>query len=135
MLLVGKAGTEATRERVIAFADLARLPLAIATIPNGGRVLIEEEARRQQVALNIALEVNSVHVLKRLVARGKLFTIASLPSVAVEVAAGDLAVSRIVRPGIQQSFYLAIGGRRSPAAAVRVIAELIKSLCPSDPVQ
>lgn len=132
MLLVGKAGNKALGEPVISFSQFARLPLIMATIPNGGRVLVEEEARRQHVALNVALEVNSVHLIKRLVAQGAFYTIASYPSVAAEVAAGELAVSRIVRPGIQQTFYLAIGGRRMPAAAVRAVAELVGGMSPPE---
>ena len=101
-----------------------------ATVAKGAG-LLEEEARRQGLMLNIVLEVNSVHLIKRLVARGTYFTIASHPAVAAEIASGQLAVRRIVRPEIQQTFYLAIGGRRSPAAAVRVIADLVTRLAPS----
>jgi len=131
MQLVGKAGDQETRKRVVSFANLAKLPLVHATIPNGGRVLIEEEARRQRIAMNIVLEVNSIHLIKRLVARGGLFTVQPYPSVAAEIASGELSATRIVRPEIQETFYLAIGGRRSPAAAVRAVADLIKRHSPS----
>ena len=131
LLLVGKADGNAAGKRAISFAQMVKLPLLMATIPNGGRVLLEEEARRQGLMLNIVLEVNSMHLIKRLVARGTYFTIASHPAVAAEIGSGQLGVRRIVRPEVQQTFYLAIGGRRSPAAAVRVIAELVTRLAPS----
>lgn len=131
MLLVGQAGIPQTRKRVVSFVQLAKLPFVIATIPNGGRVLIEEEARRQHLALNIVLEVNSIHLIKRLVARGTLFTIASYPAVAAEIASGELSATRIVRPEIHQRFYLAIGGRRSPTTAVRAVADLVRRHVPS----
>ncbi len=75
--------------------------------------------------------MNSIHLIKRLVARGGLFTIAPYPSVAAEIASGELSAARIVRPQIQETFYLAIGGRRPPAAAVRAVAELVKRHSPS----
>ncbi len=130
LLLVGKAGGLPERKRTISFVQLAKLPLAIATIPNGGRVLIEEQARRQHVTLNVVLEVNSIHLIKRLVARGNYYTIATHPAVAAEIASGELAACRITRPEIKQTFYLAIGGRRSPSASVRAIADLVKKHSP-----
>lgn len=130
LLVVGSAGSLQQRKRTISFGELAKLPLAIATIPNGGRVLIEEEARRQQITLNVVLEVNSVHLIKRLVARGNYYTIATHPAVAAEIASGELVACRIARPEIEQTFYLAIGGRRLPSPSVRAIADLVKTLSP-----
>lgn len=130
LLLVGRAGGKDAGKRTIPFGQLVRLPLVMATIPNGGRVLLEEEARRQGMALNVVLEVNSIHLIKRLVAQEPYFTIATYPSVAAEIASGALRVRRLVRPRLQQTFYLAIGARRSPGAAVRAIAELIRTLSP-----
>jgi LysR family nitrogen assimilation transcriptional regulator len=131
MLLAGKAGNPETSRREISFIRLARLPLVIATIPNGGRVLIEEEARRRRLALNIVLEVNSIHLVKRLVASRGLYTIASYPSVAAEIDAGELTATRIVRPEIGQTFFLATAGRRRPGAAVCAVGELIARHSPA----
>ncbi len=128
LMLVASARDPEVRRRTIRFSRLARLPLAVATMPNGGRVLLEEEARRAGVELNIALEVNSIHLLKKLVARGNLYSIGSLPSIAAEVAAGELGGSRITQPEIWQSFYLVVGGRRHASAAVQAIARLIRDL-------
>lgn len=128
MLLVGAAGDPTTRSRSVSFARIARLPLVIATIPNGGRVLIEERARQLALELRVVLEINSIHLIKRLVARGGLYTIASPPSVCAEIAARELSAVRIVRPQILQTFHLALGGRRNPGAAVRTIADLVRAL-------
>jgi LysR family nitrogen assimilation transcriptional regulator len=127
-LLVAKAGDPEVRRASLPFARLATLPIVIATMPNGGRVLIEEEARRRGIRLNIVLEVNSIHLIKRLVARGGCYTLASPPSVAAEIAAGELGAARVVRPEILQTFYLAIGARRPAGAAVRAVADLIREL-------
>jgi LysR family transcriptional regulator, nitrogen assimilation regulatory protein len=127
-LLVARAGDPEVRRATVPFARLATLPIVIATMPNGGRVLIEEEARRRGIALNVVLEVNSIHLIKRLVARGGSYTLASPPAVAAEIAAGELAAARVVRPEILQTFYLALGGRRPAGAAVSALATIIREL-------
>ena len=131
LLVVSRAGDAELQRPTLPFVRLAGLPIVIATMPNGGRVLIDEEARRQGLTLNVVLEVNSIHLIKRLVARGGLYTIASPTAVAAEIAAGELAAARIVQPVIRQTFHLAIGGRRQPGAAVTTVAELVRAFRPA----
>ena len=126
--LVAAAGDPRARRRTIPFARFARLPLVIATMPNGGRVLIEEEARRAGLALNVVVELNSVHVMKKLVARGGLYSLASSSAVAAEIAAKELALVRIVSPAIRQTFYLVVGARRHASPAVQAIARMVREL-------
>jgi DNA-binding transcriptional LysR family regulator len=128
LALVAKAGDEQARRATIPFERFARLPLVIATMPNGGRVLAEEEARNAGIALNVVVELNSIHVMKKLVARGGLYSLASPSAVAAEVAAKELALSRIVSPEIWQTFYLVVGARRHASAAVQAVAGLLRQL-------
>jgi DNA-binding transcriptional LysR family regulator len=126
--LVAKAGDAQTRRPTIPFERFARLPLVIATMPNGGRVLVEEEARNAGIVLNVVVELNSIHVMKKLVARGGLYSLASRSAVVAEIAAKELALSRIVSPEIRQTFYLVVGARRHASAAVQAVAELVRDL-------
>jgi DNA-binding transcriptional LysR family regulator len=126
--LVAKAGDAQARRATVSFKQFARLPLVIATMPNGGRVLAEEEARNAGVVLNVVVELNSIHVMKKLVARGGLYSLASRSAVAAEVAAKELALSRIVSPEIRQTFYLVVGARRHASAAVQAVAALVRNL-------
>lgn len=126
--LVAKAGDPQAQRATIPFERFAQLPLVIATMPNGGRVLVEEEARNAGITLNVVVELNSIHVMKKLVARGGLYSLASPGAVATEVAAKELAVSRIVSPEIRQTFYLVVGARRHASAAVQAIAGLLRDL-------
>lgn len=126
--LVAAARDPEARRRTIPFARFARLPLVIATMPNGGRVLAEEEARRAGVALNVVVELNSIHVMKKLVARGGLYSLASSSAVASEIAAKELALVRIVAPAIRQTFYLVVGARRHASPAVQAIARLVREI-------
>jgi DNA-binding transcriptional LysR family regulator len=126
--LVSKAGDTQARRTTIPFSRFARLPLVIATMPNGGRVLVEEEARNAGISLNVVVELNSIHVMKKLIARGGLYSLASPSAVAAEIAAKELVLSRIVSPEIRQTFYLVVGARRHASAAVQRVAELVREL-------
>jgi len=126
--LVAKPGDALAQRRTIPFERFARLPLVIATMPNGGRVLVEEEARNAGIALNVVVELNSIHVMKKLVARDGLYSLASPSAVAAEVAAKQLAFSRIVSPEIRQTFYLVVGARRHASAAVQAVAGFLRDL-------
>ena len=132
LLLVSKAGAPETTRATVPFSVLADIPLIAPTAPNGGRMLLEEEARRRGMRLNIALEVNSASLVKRITGRGEFCMVATWPWVATEVAAGELAATRIVDPVLTQTFCLAIGGRRQPSAAVRAVAEIVRDLMPSE---
>lgn len=131
LLLVARAGTALTAPAQLAFSALADVPLVMPTAPNGGRMLVEEEARRRGMRLNIASEVNSASLVKRITARGDYLMIATWPWVATEVAAGELAATRLVEPELRQTFCLAVGGRRQPSAAVRAVAQIVRELMPS----
>jgi DNA-binding transcriptional LysR family regulator len=126
--LVAAHGDAEARRKSIPFARFARLPLVIATMPNGGRVLVEEEARRAGLALNVVVELNSIHVMKKLVARGGLYSLASSRAIAAEIAANELALVRIVSPEIRQTFYLVVGARRHASPAVQAVARLVRDL-------
>jgi len=126
--LVAAAGDAEARRKTVSFARFARLPLVIATMPNGGRVLVEEEARRAGIVLNVVVELNSIHVMKKLVARGGLYSLASSRAVAAEIAAKELALVRIVSPEIRQTFYLVVGARRHASPAVQAIARIVRDL-------
>jgi DNA-binding transcriptional LysR family regulator len=126
--LVSRAGDPLTRRPTVAFDRLAQLPLVVAVMPNGGRVLLEEVARRRGVRLNVAMDVYSIHLIKKLVRDGLAYTIAFASSIADEIQTGQLAAARIAAPSMTQAFYLSTSSARRPTAAVRTVAEMIRRL-------
>lgn len=132
LLLVSKAGAPQTARATVPFSALSAVALITPTAPNGGRMLIEEEARSRGMRLNIAQEVNSASLVKRITARGDFCMVATWPWIATEVAAGELSATRIVEPELRQTFCLAVGGRRQPSAAVRAVAAIVRELLPSE---
>jgi DNA-binding transcriptional LysR family regulator len=130
LLLVSRGIGASNSASTVSLAEVASIPLAIPTAPNGGRLLLEEAARRAKLTLNIVLEVNSNHLIKRLVAASELSMVATWPSVSAEIASGELRFRALCDPVIRQTFYLAIGGRRAPARTVRAVADAIRKFVP-----
>jgi DNA-binding transcriptional LysR family regulator len=128
MHLVAPSGDRMTRAPTIAFSRLAALPMIAASLSNAGRLLIEEEARRRRWQLRVVLEIDSIHLVKRLVASGAGYWIASRRAIAAEVDAGVLSASRIVRPLIRQRFYLAVAGNGEPTSAVRAVIDIVRDV-------
>ena len=130
LLLVSRGDGVSNPAGIVSLAELSTIPLAIPTAPNGGRLLLEEAARRAKLTLNIVLEVNSTHLIKRLGAASELSMVATWPSVSAEIASGELKSRALCDPVIRQTFYLAIGGRRAPARTVRAVADSIRQFVP-----
>jgi LysR family transcriptional regulator, nitrogen assimilation regulatory protein len=126
--LVSAAGDPMTRRPTIAFAALLDLPLIVPALPNAGRALVEEAARRLKRVPRVVLEANSIHLIKRLVAGGKGYTVALQPAIVAECTAGTLAASRITRPMLRQTFLLAFGSPQRPTAAIRAVAAIIRDV-------
>jgi LysR family transcriptional regulator, nitrogen assimilation regulatory protein len=132
MHLVAPRGDRLARQPTIPFSRLAGLPIIIASLSNAGRLLLEEEARRRGWNLAVIAEVNSIHLVKRLVAEGRGYWIGSRRTVAGEIASGTLAATRIVRPLVRQRFYLAHAGTREATSATRAVAGIVRDLARSE---
>ena len=126
MHLIGAPGDPQTRGRTIDFARAAKLPLIVPTLSNAVRVLVEEQARRLGIELNVVLEINSMYLTRRMVTMRAGYAVISRKAIVDELQAGVLSASRIVRPEIVQRFHLAIASARGVAPAVRVVADLLR---------
>jgi DNA-binding transcriptional LysR family regulator len=81
VLIVPRAHRLAKRKRV-GFRDLAGEPLLLLGRGSGGRDFVDRELERAGVQPNVAMEMNSVELLKRLVELG--FGASIVPALAVE---------------------------------------------------
>lgn len=123
--LVGPRGDALTATPVVSLAQLARLPLVLAPMPNGLRADVEEAARKLGVALSIVLETNSLAVQTELAANGGAYTIMAGHALARQMRDG-LQASRIVEPGIVRTIALGIASHRPASAATRLVARLTR---------
>lgn len=128
LCLVGRAGDAAMRKRRIGFASLASVPLALPGLPNGLRLMLDEAARSKGIALSVAIEVDSLTVIKDLAADGSAYTILPLHAVFDEVQAGRLAAAPLCEPALGRSLVIATGRHRPPTRAVREVERVIRQL-------
>ncbi len=120
-----------TRQPRLPFGRLADVELVLSTARNGGRVLVEEEASRRGLSLRVALEINAMGLIKRVIANSELCTVAAWPAVYVEVERGELAASRLISPELRHTYYLAVAARRHPTPAIDSVADIIRRFRPA----
>lgn len=133
--LIGLPDSSSTSNETIPFAQLARLPLLLPSLPNSWRRLLDQVASQKGMSLNVTAEVNSPGPIAALVEAGAGYLVTPLASGAAaarmgwigeHVRAGRLRASRIVDPGFTFKLVLSTSpNRRRPADAV---ARLIESM-------
>lgn len=128
LCLVGPKGDALTARRKVPFAALAGEPLVLPGLPNGLRVTMNEAAGREGIRLAIAVEVDSLVIIKDVVAAGGVRTILPLHAVAEEVARGDLNAAPLVEPSLSRSLVIATTTQRPLTRASREVARLVRSL-------
>jgi DNA-binding transcriptional LysR family regulator len=97
VLITPPAHRLARRKRV-RFADLAGEPLLLLGRGSGGRDFVDRELARAGVTPNVAMEMNSVELLKRLVELG--FGVSIVPALAVEREAKRGALAAVPISGV-----------------------------------
>ncbi len=132
LCLVGRAGAFSAGARTISFRRLAQYPLLLPGVPHSLRRLLEAMARSHGVRLDIAYEVDSLDVVKRLARAGDGFAILAEGAAHEEIAAGQLQALKIVRPNVTRSVSLAAsvlpGGTPACEEIRRLILELGREL-------
>lgn len=119
--LVGARGDSLTAGAAVHFAELAGLPLVLASAPNGLRADVEKQAQRLGIPLSIVLETNSLAVQTELAARGGAYTIMAGHAASQRLSAG-LQAARIVEPTIVRTIAMSIASHRPASDATRHIA-------------
>lgn len=130
MDLVGPPGAlcgEAT-----SWAQISALPLALTSLPNSVRQVIEAAAQRSGRRLNVVTEINDVPLLLGLVKAGAVYTVLPRSASEFAVRSGDVGVSPI--EGLAFEWVVAFskeqpltaGGRQ----ALALILELAREIGP-----
>jgi DNA-binding transcriptional LysR family regulator len=122
VLIAPRTHRWANRKRV-RFADLAGEPLLLLGRGSGGRAFVDRELARAGVQANVAMEMNSVELLKRMVELG--FGLSIVPALAVEreVRRGSLASIAIGSAAHKRTIGLLITAHGPSSAAASAFAE------------
>jgi LysR family nitrogen assimilation transcriptional regulator len=119
------AGKKSTAK--VRMADLGRYPLIIPSRPNSVRNMIETECSRQNVALNIVLEIDAIAAILDLVEKGFGHAILSRYAIHGRPMRNRLRTARIVGPGITSDLVIATSKQRPLTRLAQRTIELIKS--------
>ena len=128
LFLLGARKNPAVRRPEIAFRDLAGVPLVVPSQPNSITSYYMTLAASQHFELNIALEASSTAMFKDAILQAGLCAINPRQIVAKEIDTGEIRGSRIVRPTIIQTTWLALGSQRPLSEAARIVSRLCLDL-------
>jgi LysR family nitrogen assimilation transcriptional regulator len=117
-------GITAGRESM-PFAELAKLPLVLPSPPYMLRYYVEDAANKNNIDLQIYLEVDSVQTMKELAERKVGYTVLPMGAVRTEIAEKRLTASRIVEPDLVRTLYIVHARRRPTSKAFAILNELI----------
>lgn len=111
----------------IALSQIAGVELALPSQPHGLRLLVDEACARAQVALTIAMELDTLPTICDLVAAGTIRTILPLTAVQADLAAGRVIAQKITDPVISRELILAHAPHRAAAPVTKAVVRLIRS--------
>jgi DNA-binding transcriptional LysR family regulator len=115
-------------QEAVTFQELSDMPLVLPAAPNGLRSILDQTSRQKGVALNIALEVDTLSAMKDVALSGVACTVLPLFAVSDEVAAGRLCAAKIVDPGIRRTITLSITRQRPLSSAARLAVSKMRAL-------
>jgi LysR family transcriptional regulator, nitrogen assimilation regulatory protein len=123
MCLVGPPSAFHAGEEV-RFAELSRYPLIIPGRMQGVNMLIREQAARENVVLNVIVEVDAVSEMIGLVAQGLGYTMLARIGFFRELQAGKVSVARLVDPPLHRTLVSATPSFRPVSPATELVLEL-----------
>jgi len=126
LMLVSPRGHPATRHEQVLFRAIGDLPLAIPVRPTALVTMLADLAARQHIQLNIVLEGSTATIIMEAVARSGLCAVFARHYVEKQMKSGEFSASRIVKPAIVQTTWLAVGTQRPASIAARVVARLVR---------
>lgn len=112
----------------ITFRQLAERPLVLAARPNALRVALDLPSKEAGVQLQVAVESDSMLIMKDLVVQAGLCTVLPRQALHEELALGLLSAARLVDPTVPRALSLIASVRRPGSAATRAVAREIRDI-------
>ena len=115
---------------VVAYCDIATLPLLLPSRTHGLRRILEDEATRQQIVFVNVIEVDSYTSMIRMMEAGMGYAILPINAFDQHAHREGVRMWRIENPALTRSLYLvrSISGSRAVTAVERVCKETFFSL-------
>lgn len=131
--LMGATSSPILRAEEVDFSRLDGLPLVLPGAPSSVRLLLDQLASREGIALRVVLEADSTQIQKAVAAIEGVYTILPRHAAAAEIASGKLCAARIVRPAMERVIALGLTTARPTSLATREVATMVRLLFRSGP--
>jgi LysR family nitrogen assimilation transcriptional regulator len=128
LCLVGPAGDRLSAREQIDFKKLDGIPVVMPMAGDAFRTSIADAADKVGVRLNVVAEIDSVHLMRDMVAAGVGYALLTTMSVANDLKAGRLSAARIINPEMQRSIYLIVAARKASSLATREVSRIIRQV-------
>ncbi len=129
LLLLGyRKRTQAAIAPPIPMRKIAELPLIIPCRPHSLRMMVETRLANMGLKPTIALEVDSVATIVKLVTQGEGYAIATRHAVATSDAQDHLQSRRIIAPRMNSVLALATSAERPLTTLVQQTSELLQAM-------
>jgi LysR family transcriptional regulator, nitrogen assimilation regulatory protein len=126
LLLVGPRSAPFRRSGQISLRSLGRYPLIVSSEDDEMRLIVEREASKAEVTLDIAMEANFMHnVQKGLIKAGLGYAIIPASAVQSMRAVRELAVARVVDPPLVRRIGIGVPIMRKRPVVAQSVAELV----------
>jgi LysR family transcriptional regulator, nitrogen assimilation regulatory protein len=117
-------GSERQPPGEITFAEVADTPIVLSS---QFRRLIDRATKSSGKSLNVAIELDSIAIIKEIVSSSTHCSILPYASVRREALEGHLRVASIVEPAIRRELVLGISARMASPAAVQAVGKVIST--------
>lgn len=126
--VVGGRDESAVQRPSVRIGALSQLPLALPGHPNGLRLMLDEAARRHKLQLNVAMEVDSLPILRDLVAGGGIFTVLPRHTVADDLLVGRVKTALLTHPTLTRALCIVATRAHPLPTAARLILRLARQV-------
>ena len=128
LMLIGASGSNLPE--TVAMGDLGRYPLIIPSEPHSLRRLVETQASRHEVTLDVCLEIDSIPSLLKLIkldmGYGVLFRSALADR---DVLPDGLKAAQIVDPSIPTHLFIATSEQRPLTRLAEKTLAMVREIC------
>ncbi|WP_042703413.1 LysR family transcriptional regulator, partial [Azospirillum sp. B506] len=124
LYLIGRTPPQAA-DGEIDFHDVVEYPLVMGDRKNQLRVDLENTAAREGHRIRIAIEQDSLSVLRSIILNGPVYTVAPYSAFISEIDAGALTATRIVNPSIERTLSFVWHDSSNLSASARAVMALL----------
>ena len=121
-------GENSGDDDTIPFSELCSENMILTGPHSGLRTLIEDIAQKQQVELNVTIEVDALGQMRELVAAGIGSTILPAWAVKKEIERGEIHARRIIEPAVRRSMSIAYSQQRPLLNVQRAVMKVLQDL-------